>query len=357
MRKAIALLMMGAVIAMGCAAPAAAPAPTTAPAKPAAAPTAAAPSQSAPAAAPTAAKPAAWQPQKPIEFVVQSSAGGGSDLFVRALSDVLVKQKLVSQPIVVLNKSGAAGAIAFNYVGEKKGDAHTLMNLVSTLITTPLTQAESKYTYKDYTFLGVLGLDEYLLLVKGDSPIKSVSELVEKAKADPKGMKAGGGYLGSSDSICSALLERAAKVQFTFVPFNAGSDAVAALLGGHVDMVWANPGEAMELVEAKKAKILAVASDKRMQSLPDVPTFKETGLDVIYQQFRGVAAPGGIPKEAASYYEGALKKVSDDPAWRDGFIKNNKITPTFMDSAAASKYIEEQNQMYVTILKELGVIK
>lgn len=352
MRIAAALLVAILVVLVGCSTPSSTPAATTAPSKPAPA----TPAAAAPAAAPTAAQTAGWAPQKAIEFVVQSGAGGGSDIFARSIADTLAKEKLIAQPIVVSNKAGAAGAEAFEYVGSKKGDPHVWLNDVSTLITTPLT-AQSKYNYKDFGYVGIVSFDEFLLLVKGDSPIKDTKELVDKAKQKPEDIKAGGGYPGSADSICTALLEKATGAKFTFVPFKSGGEAVAAMLGGHVDFVWANPGEGLELMQAKKARVLAMAGGKRMALLPDVPTLKEQGYDVVYQQFRGVAIPSGVAKEAVSFYEAALKKMTDSDTWKNGYLKNNMATGTFMDSVAATKYMEEQNAMYVKILKDLAVIK
>ncbi len=357
MRLALAFLVVVALVLTSCqqAAPAAtkAPEPTKA-AQPAATQAPAPAATQAP--KPAATQAPAWAPTKPIEFVVHASAGGGSDIMARTIADIIGKEKLIPQTIVVNNKPGGSGAIAFDYVYGKKGDAYTWLTGAASFVTTPITQ-NLKYRPKDFTIVAVMGLDEYYLLVKYDAPYKSVKELVDKAKANPKGLKVGGTQVGSADSIASALVEKAAGVQFSYVPFAGGGEVMAALLGGHIDMAWANPGEALEQIEAKKARPLAVAAEKRIEAAPDVPTFKELGYNVVYNQFRAIIGPGEMPKEARDYYAAALKKMTETTAWKDGYLKKNFITPAFMEGEAATKYMNEQDAFYSNILKELGVIK
>ena len=132
---------------------------------------------------------------------------------------------------------------------------------------------------------------------------------------------------------------------------------MVALLGGHVDFASANPGEALAQMEAKKVKVLGASTEKRLEGAPDVPTLKEQGMNVVYRQFRSIAAPKDIPKEALKYYEGLIKKLSDNNLWKEKYIKENMLSPEYLNGAETAKLWEEQNTFFVRIMKEMNLIK
>ena len=300
-------------------------------------------------------QPATKFPEKPITLVVQASAGGGSDIFARTLAAGFEKGKLLSQPVVVENKAGGSGAIAYAYTAGKKGDPYFLQTVVATFLTTAL-QGKSTVSYKDFTPIANFAFDEYVLFVKADSKFKTVKDLVAEAKAKPKDVKVSGAELGGSDSICVYLLEKATGAKFNYIAFPGGGEAIAAVLGGHVDFGMANPGEAMELYKAGKVRLLGVYSEKRLAGAPDLPTMKEQGIDVVYVQNRGIVAPLDIPADARKVVEDAMLKYYNGETFKK-YITDNFLTGAWMDGPTFGKWLETENGRYATILKDMGLIK
>ena len=298
---------------------------------------------------------AAKFPEKPITVIVHAGAGGGSDIFARTMSATFEKNKILPQPLVVENKTGGSGGIAYAYVAGKKKDPYYMVTAVTSFLTTPL-MGLTPVGLKDFTPIANLAFDEYMLMVGPKSKYKSVKEIVDFAKANPKKITVGGTQLGSSDSICSYLIEKAAGVQFNFVVFNGGGEVNAALLGGHIDMAITNPGEALELYKAGKVKILGVFSEKRLVGAPDIPTMKEQGLNITYVQNRGLCAPADIPADAKKVLEEAMLKYSKTPEFKK-YCQENMLSEAYMDGAAFGKFLEEWNAKYAVILKDMGLIK
>lgn len=300
--------------------------------------------------------PASKYPEKPIEFVVHTKPGAGADILARTVSDILSKEKMVAQPITVANKSGGSGAVAFSYVAEKKSDPYVLLAAQPTLVTTSLKSGGSNFSIKSFAPLAGLAADESVVVVKADSKYKNMEDLISAAKKAPKAVSQGGGAIGASDSIVGHLIQKATGVTFNYVSFGTGGEVPPALLGGNVDFIVANPAEVQGLVEGKKLRIIGVAADKRMEGAPDVPTLKEQGINVVYQSFRGIVAPAGIPADAAAYWEGVLEKMTKTEAWKK-YLKDNSLTPSFMKSADFGKYLEEQTKIYEVVMKEMGQLK
>ncbi len=298
---------------------------------------------------------AAAFPDKPITLVVHAAAGGGSDIFARTLSAAFEKDKILPQPIVVENKPGGSGAIAFAYVGGKKGDPHFLLTAVTSFLTTPILR-KSQITPKDFTPIANFAFDEYIVIVKAGGKYQSMKELVADAKANPKKITVGGTQLGSSDSICAYLIEKAAGVQFNFIVFNSGGEVNAALMGGHIDMAVSNPGEALELAKANKVLTLGVFAEKRLVGAPNVPTLKEQGIDAVYVQNRGLVAPGGIPADARKTLEDAMLKYTKTKTFKD-YIAEGMLSEAWMDGPTFGAWNEKEYTRYQVMLKDMGLVK
>jgi len=291
-----------------------------------------------------------------IEFVVQAAAGGGSDIQARTMQAIIEKEKLSTHPIAVVNRVGGAGAIAYTYVSAKKGDPHTWATATTGFLQTPLL-VKTKYNYKDFTPLCTLAFDDFLIVVRADSPYKTMKDVIDAAKKNPGGLKVGGTTAQSPDAIIVFQIEREARVKLNFIPFKSGGEVMVALLGGHVDLVSANPGEALAQMEAKKVRVLGASTEKRLEGAPDIPTLKEQGMNVVYRQFRSIAAPKDIPKEALKYYEELFKKLSESKSWKEKYIKENMLSPHYMNSAETFKLWESEHAWFVRIMKEMNLIK
>ena len=298
---------------------------------------------------------AAGFPEKPITLVVHAGAGGGSDIFSRTMAAANDKEKYLPQPIVVENKPGGSGAISFAYVAGKKGDPYFMLTAVTSFLTTPILR-KSQIGYKDFTPLANFAFDEYMLMVKGDSKYKTVKDVVAFAKANPKKMTVGGTQLGSSDSVCSYLIEKVAGIQLNYIVFNSGGEVNAALMGGHIDLAVSNPGEALELAKANKVRLLGVYSEKRLAGAPDVPTLKEQGLDATYVQNRGLVAPAGIPEDARKTIEVAFQKYMKSETFKK-YVAENMLSEAWMDGPTFGKWLDKEHARYSELLKEMGLLK
>lgn len=293
---------------------------------------------------------------KPIEFVCHAGVGGGSDLMARMIQTIIEKEKLCPQPVAVVNRSGGGGAIAFAYVAGKRGDPHFWLTATTSFLTTPLL-GKSKYNYRDFTPLANLAYDDFFITVRADSPYKTMKDLIEDAQKRPGDLRTGGTYAPGTDAITSHLIERAAGVKFNYIPFKSGGEAMIALLGGNLDMFYPNPGEALAQVEAKKVRILAVASEKRLAAAPNIPTLKELGINAAFQQVRSIAAPKDLPPEAVRYYEELFRKLADSKLWKEKYVQENMLTWDYKNSAETLKIWESSNESCARVMKEMGVIK
>jgi len=298
---------------------------------------------------------AASFPEKPVNIIVHAGAGGGSDIFARTMAAGVDKNNLLPKPLVVENKPGGSGGIAFAYVASKKKDPYYMVTAVTSFLTTPL-MGRTPVGLDDFTPIANFAFDEYMLMVRTDSKYKSMKDIVADAKANPKKITVGGTQLGSSDSICTYLLEKGAGIQLNYIVFNSGGEVNGALLGGHIDVMVANPGEALELYKAGKVRILGVYAEKRLAGAPDVPTMKEQGIDAVYVQNRGLCAPAGIPADARKVLETAFFKYTQTDIFKK-YCKDNMLSEAWMDGEAFGKFLTEWKAKYAVILKDMGLIK
>jgi putative tricarboxylic transport membrane protein len=298
---------------------------------------------------------AEWKPTKPITFVVPYAPGGGSDVLGRSIVGVIDGGKLCPVTIMVENKPGGGATIGTTSVAHAKGDTHMLLTFISGQVASPMVAGKGAATFRDLTLICGLAIDEQLIVVKTDSPLKTVQDIVTTAKQ--RALTIGGTATGQEDQMCNRLFEKAADIKLRYVPFNSGGEAVTALLGGHVDMIWANPSEFVPQWEAKNVRPVVVAKETRLAMLPDVPTFKEKGYNVTFKMFRGIAAPPGIPAETAAYYENMMKKMSELPGWKEKYIKNYMLTPSWMGNKEFTQFVTQSEQLFKGILTELGLIK
>jgi putative tricarboxylic transport membrane protein len=298
-----------------------------------------------------------WKPSKPVQFVVPYAPGGGSDVLARSIGSIIQEQKLNPTPLVVVNQAGGSGTVGTTAVAQSPGNDHMLVTFISGQVAAPLVAGKGTATYKDLTLIAGLAIDEQLIVVKADSPFKSIEDVVAAAKAKPGTITIGGTATGQEDQMCNRIFERAAGVKLRYVPFNSGGEVLTALIGGHTDLSWANPSEFVSQWEAKLVRPVAVAKEKRLEKWKDVPTFKEKGLDVTFKMFRGIAAPPGIPPAAAAYYEGLFKRLADSPAWKEKYLDKYMLTPAWMGSKEFSGFVAKSEQEFKTLLSELELLK
>jgi putative tricarboxylic transport membrane protein len=297
-----------------------------------------------------------WKPSKPIQFIVPYAPGGGSDVLARSMISAIDTDKLCPAPFVVVNQAGGSGLIGTTTVAQAKGNDHMLLTFISGQVAAALA-AKGAPTFRDITMIGRLALDEELIVVKTDSRFKSIEEVVAEAKQKVGGLTIGGTATGQEDQMCQRLFERGANIKMRYVPFKSGGECITAVLGGHVDMIWANPSEFVPQWEAKMVRPIVIAKETRIPELPDVPTFKEKGYNVTFEMFRGVAAPAGIPPEVAGFYENMFKQMSQSNAWKQGYLKKYWLSPGWMSGNEFTQFVTHVEPVFKGILTELGLIK
>jgi len=297
----------------------------------------------------------AFTPDRTIEFLAHSGPGAGNDVFARSVQGVLEKMKILPQTIQVVNKTGGGGLVAMSYMSEKKGDTHLMAVFTSVWFINPQIRKEAKVTMHDLTPVARLILEPAVMTVRADSPFKTAKDFIEAAKKNPGKMKQSGGSLSSRDNTTRFLLMKATGANWQFISMKSGGERVAALLGGHVDMYMMEPAEALEQIRAGKIRVLATLMDKRIQSMPDIPTLQEQGYNVPeVPQARGFVGPPGMPNDAKTYWEGVFTKMHQSPEWKD-FLKSNLYEDGFLIGPGLNKFVDEYTSSLRGILKEAGL--
>ncbi len=300
---------------------------------------------------------AEWKPTKPIEFVAPYAPGGGSDVLARSIVSIIEGEKLCPVPILVVNKAGGNGLVGTTAVAQQRGNPLTLLTFIPGQAQAALVAGKGAPTFRELTLICGLALDEQLIVVKTDSPLKTIQDIIAEAKKRPGELTIGGTGSGQDDQICQRLWERAAGIRLRYVPFKSGGECITALLGGHVNMIWANPPEFVPQWEAKMVRPVAVAKATRMTDFPDVPSLKEIGYDVTYFFYRGIAAPQDIPAEAAAFYENMFRRMAESSAWKERYLKKYMLSPGWMGSKEFAKAVAQNEEESKEILKDLGLIK
>jgi putative tricarboxylic transport membrane protein len=303
------------------------------------------------------AQAAEFKPSKPINFVVPYAPGGGSDVYARAIDNVIKTEKLCPERFVIENKPGGSATIGTTSVAHSPGNDHMLLTFISGQVSGPLAVGKSAATYRELTMIANLAKDEQFIVVKTDSPFKTIQDLVAAAKKMPGSVTIAGTATGQEDQMCNRLFERAADIKIRYIPFNSGGECITALLGGHVSAIWANPSEFIPQYDAKMVRALAVANDKRIALLNNIPTFMESGYQFEFDFFRGIAAPPKISPETVAYYENLMKRMSDSASWKENYLKKYMLSPLYLGSKEMTPFVAKNEKLFGDILKELGLIK
>lgn len=295
-------------------------------------------------------------PSRPIEFVAQSSPGGGTDLFSRAITEMLTKQKSFSQPLINANRVGGGGVVSYNYIKSKRGDPHVIQTVATGGVLNAAVRPELELPLDIFTPLAMFATDPQVIALRAESKFKTLKDLVEAAKREPDTVSVGITGPTGAARLAFYLIERVTGAKFKYVSFKGGGEAVLATLGGHVEVTGENMSEMLPLVETKKMRVLAVAGERRFVQAPDIPTAKEMGYNVIAAQGRGFAMPAGVPKEAAAAMEAALKQVYDSQAYKE-YSHRNMFDNAYLDSAGFAKYLAVNRVVQEEFLRAIGVVK
>ena len=307
---------------------------------------------------------AAWEPTKPVEFVVPAGTGGGADQMARFLQGMVAKHNLMKQPLIVVNKSGGAGAEGFLDVKGAKGDANKIVITLSNLFTTPLATGVP-FNWRDLTPVSMLALDEFVLWVNADSPYKTAKQYIDAIKAAPDNtFKMGGTGSKQEDQIITVMLEKATGKKMIYVPFKGGGDVAVQLVGKHIDSSVNNPIEGESHWRAGKLRALCVMDKTPMpypkkmtetQSWADVPTCTSQGVPVEYLMLRGIFMPPGVTPDQVAFYVDLFKKVEALPEWKD-FMEKGAFKQEKMSGQAYADWVAKNEQLHRELMKEAGFL-
>jgi tripartite-type tricarboxylate transporter receptor subunit TctC len=280
-------------------------------------------------------------PAKPIEVTVHTSAGSGGDLVSRLVGEIVRRDKLLPQPLQVVNRVGGSGVIAFNFFKEKRGDPYHALSVTGTLLAMAY-RPDINIGLENYTPLALMAIDPQTIMVPADSPYKTFKELVEAARKSPGTLVAATTSIQGTGRQVVWMMERAVPgAKFRFVTFKGGSDAVTATAGGHTTFTTENLSEGLSFVESKKLRVLAISADKRLPQAPNVPTLQELGYPIVTGTIRGFTFTAGVPKEAVTTMEAALEQVHRSPPWKE-FVARNIFQDVFLGSAAFTKFLAQR---------------
>lgn len=307
----------------------------------------------------------AWEPTKPVTFIIPAGTGGGADQMARFVQGVIQKHNLMKQPMIVVNKAGGAGAEGFLEMKSSQRDPHKIIITLSNLFTTPLATG-TPFNWKDMTPVSMLALDQFVLWVNAEAPYTNVKQFVDAVKAgDDRSIKMGGTGSKQEDQIVTAAIERqTGGKKFTYVPYAGGGAVAVQLVGNHVNSTVNNPIEAVSQWRAGKLRPLCIFDAKRStytdkvtsdMAWSDIPTCKEAGLPVEYQMLRGIFTTKGVTPAQVAYYVDLFKKVMATPDWQE-LMKSGAFNQTTMSGADYEKWVANAEKLHFDLMKEAGFL-
>jgi tripartite-type tricarboxylate transporter receptor subunit TctC len=295
---------------------------------------------------------AAPYPEKPIEWVIWSSPGGGADLFTRSMIRIL--EPIIKQTFVPVNKSGGGGAVGMAYASSRPADGYTLLSVTTNFVITP-TMGKSPKGPPDFDPIARVAMETTSLAVKADAPWKNFDEFVKAAK--DKGSTTIGIFgVGTQDHVAGSRLAQLAGIKVRWVPFEGGADGNAALLGGHIDAMINNPSELAEQVATRQMRMLGVFSEGTWPFAPEVKSFKQQGYDVVMWQWRGIVAPKGVPPAVLDRLGEVVKQGIETEGFKK-YLTENELLAAYMDRHQFKTFVDEQLAIYQKALTDLGMAK
>jgi putative tricarboxylic transport membrane protein len=301
-----------------------------------------------------------WRPERTVEIVLPSAAGSSLDGTARMLGRIMVENKIVDVPVVVMNKPGGGGSISTTYLDQRAGDPHYIYLSAMSLLNNHIL-GRSKTNWDSYTPLAMIFSENMTMVVQPESPLKSGQDVMKKLKADPQSISIAIGFArGGTGHLNTALLARSMGVDpkvLKTVQFEGNSQALTALMGGHVDMSSMSFAQAWTQLQGGKVRILGMAADKRgAGAVGDIPTWKEQGFDVEFYNTRFMLGPKGITAEQTAFWDAALKRVLDTKEWQEYATKRHYI-PFYFNHKETPKKLAALYVQLKDALVDVGMAK
>ena len=299
----------------------------------------------------------AWEPKKPVDFIVMAGKGGGADKMARLMQSVIEKNGYASKPFVPINKPGGSGAEALLHMKNTKGinKDHTVMVTLNSFYTTPMRQPGLEVDISTFAPVARMAEDTFLLWVHKDSGIDNIDDFVKAAKAKGNDWIMAGTGKGQEDQLLTDFLNRAYGLNMKYVPFKGGGRVAKELAGKHADSTVNNPSEQLGFYEAGTTRPIAAFTPERLDLFADSPTFKELGQDFVYFMQRSVVGAPGMSAEAEEYYRNVFQQVFDSEEWQT-YRKKKSLYGDFLTGQALKDYWAREKDIHEVMLKEIGEI-
>jgi tripartite-type tricarboxylate transporter receptor subunit TctC len=291
-------------------------------------------------------------PDKPITLVTHSSPGAGGDLFLRQLAKHL--EGIVDVPLVVENRAGGASATAVSYIATSPPDGYRLYGSTPSMLQTPIL-TKTRHSYLDLTPLANVFLEPEILYVKGDSPWKTLSDIVQAAKMRPGELLFGAAIPGSVEHMIIHQIQATERIQAQPVTFEGGGELLLAVLGGHVDLGIGEFAELSAQIESGQVRAICSFTGERIPGA-DLPTAREQGVDIAVEKFRGLLGPKGLPPDVITYWEQAIQKVLAETSYKE-FYESNYFISAFKDHREYKQYLDQRDESLRNYMKEIGILR
>ncbi len=288
-------------------------------------------------------------PKKPVDMTIGFAAGVSADIVGRKLVSLVEKE--LGQPVVVNNRPGAGGSLAYQYMSTQKPDGYSILWISNSISTTYL-QGNMDLNYESFDMVAGITSEQSVIAVPANARWKNFEEYVAEAKKNPETITVGNGGLGSFNHLTAVAIENAVGAKFHHIPF--GTSVVPALLGGQVESSCTMAFSNIPLAQAGELRLLASTGEKRLQTIDGVPTLKELGYDFTMFMYRGVAVPKGTPKDIIKKLEAAFKTAVESEEFIS-FAKQNSMDITWMDSEEFTKFVEEDFNFLKELMTGMGI--
>jgi putative tricarboxylic transport membrane protein len=308
---------------------------------------------------PAASQPA-WRPDKPVELVVPTATGGNNDRMLRLVQKVLQEQKLVTTPVLVLNKPGGNQHLAVVYIGQHAADPHYIMMTNSTIFTNEL-NGLSKQPYTHLTPLALMIVESNAFTVGADSPLKSMRDVMARLKADPESLSFAMPARGGVTHIALAAAVKAAGLdprRLKIVVFKTSGESITSIAGGHVDVMVSSLASVMGVAQAGKARVLGIAArERRGGAAAEVPTLREQGINTdAVAAWRGLSGPPALAPQHVAFWDETLAKVFESPDWKD-YLAKNDLPPQYLRSRDFAQYLRGEYETTRAVMADIGLAR
>ena len=297
----------------------------------------------------------AWEPSKPVEFVIMAGKGGGADKMARLMQAIVEEENMTTQPLVPVNKSGGSGAEALTHMKGVSDPDHAIMVTLNSFFTTPLRQPNLGVDIMEFAPIGRMAEDTFVLWVNKDAGITTFEEFVATVKERGDKWVMGGTGKNSEDNIITDFLNNEYGLSIKYIPYKGGGAVAKDLAGGQINSSVNNPSEAIGFYDSGDVVPLVAFTDERLALFPDVPTLKELGGDFSYFMQRSVVGAPGMSAEALAYYNGLFQKVFNSAKWQS-YREKKALLGDKIEGADLIAYWETQRARHEKILKASGAI-